>query len=190
MRSVLRHRTRGLRRHQGTIREWLLLAAAIIAGVAGWTQIEDERDARKQSEAASVAAEERRQADEISSWIVDHSEGHATARISNASTQPVYSAVLAEALLDPDGRTSKLAQPYGHRVSVTVGPPGSYSVDLHPVPFSMGRHTTGIELAFRDQAGVSWVRGPDGRLKRLAADPVTYYHLTPPRTWQILRPIK
>jgi len=48
-------------RHQRTSREWLVLVAAVIAGIAGWQQIADERDARKGAEQDAEVAERREQ---------------------------------------------------------------------------------------------------------------------------------
>jgi hypothetical protein len=180
-----------LRSHQQVTREWLVLGAAVLAGFVGWQQIQDERDARKASERHIAVAERREQAEQISTWIVVDEEGGMQVVLANGSNQPVYEAVVSRVAVQGSG--AHIGRELGDELTASeqhafaVIPPGEYLTTFGGGFHGMGREP-GIEIGFRDRAGVNWVRFADGVLREVRGTPVSYYGLSLPRTWEILEP--
>jgi hypothetical protein len=171
-----------LHKNQRTIREWLLLLAAVIAGFVGWQQIADERNAHQVVEQEAQGAEHRAQAEEIAvwpgrgGWVI----------LSNHSHQPVYQAVVSRVAVEGAGpHTGRdISQKYEprERKPVLVIPPGKTDVRF-PFPFGGMGLVPGYEIAFQDQAGNSWVRYANGDLEEIHRRPVGYYRLERPVIW-------
>jgi len=123
-RSWLAHR-------QQTIREWLVLAAAVTAGVVGFMQISDERNARQSAEEEARHIERQEQASEISAWIDPDAGFGEGVILSNRSHQPVYQAVIPRVTIQANGfRTGRqISQMMSsqEQQEVSVIPPGEYS---------------------------------------------------------------
>jgi hypothetical protein len=161
-------------RHQRGIREWLVLVAAVVAGVAGWQQIADERDARKTSEEHATVAERRSQAEQVSAWLAYERIAGADVVFANRSDQPIYQAVVSS-LAETSGG---LEVPRGHRAFMVV-PPGEFKTTF-AFKFPTSRNFPPIEIAFKDASGVNWIRSASGTLNEIPVDPASYYHLSSP----------
>lgn len=180
-----------LSEHQQVTREWLVLGAAVLAGFLGWQQIQDERDARKANERHIAADERKEQAEQISTWIVADEEEGMQVVLANGSNQPVYEAVVSRVAVQGSGAQTgreldeRLAG--SEQRAFAVIPPGEYLTTFGAGFHGMGREP-GIEIGFRDRAGVHWVRFADGILREIQPSPVRYYRLSLPRSWEILEP--
>ena len=183
-----------LARHQRTSREWLVLVAAVIAGIAGWQQIADERDARKDAEQDAEVAERRAQADEIGAWLgPPPKDDGMNVILSNHSHQPVYQAVVSRVTIQANGPRSGREISgnlrYQDQRTLSVVPPGEHSIHFGPGFGGMSR-SPGFEIAFRDQAGNNWVRYSNGILREIDESTISFYDLSIPVYWQIPEQVK
>lgn len=100
----------------------------------------------------------------------------------NGSQQLAYrviaSMVPVRGAVRPDFRTNA----GDFRAFVGELPPGRTDLTI-PHPGSGMHIRWAVELAFMDAAGHSWVRGPDGRLKKVRKEPAKYYGLNEPIPW-------
>lgn len=184
MQDRLRKGRRWLTRNHSGVREWLVLAAALTAVVVGWQQIADEREARKASERRLARSEARRQAEKISAWITGDTEAGMPAVLANRSDQPVYEViafrVAAYGAAAHIGR--EVGEDFGEFRTFSILPPGKQRTS-----FDFGWNAPGlrpgVEIAFRDQAGVNWARSADGTLKKLGSRPIEYYGLAESQAW-------
>jgi hypothetical protein len=169
------------RDHQQTIRDWLVLFAAVIVGLVGWQQIKDERNARKGAEREQARLERRAQADEISAWSAERRKGEQmNVILSNRSQQPVYQAVV---LRKPTGATGKI-EPYiktPEIQTIWVIPPGEYRVSFR----HRSNRAATITIAFRDHSGNTWVRHSNGVLRQINRSPPQFFDLEWPISWQL-----
>lgn len=110
--------------------------------------------------------------------------------IQNSSTQSVYS--LIASLVSLQGAFRQTAVPKarvkpGQVIDFqrTVGqvPPGQHETKIRSGGHGMSLKL-GVEIAFRDAAGVCWLRHGDGRLDEIADDPATLYNLILPVGWE------
>lgn len=175
------------RQHQGTIREWLVLIVATAAGIFGWLQISDERDARKDAEADQARLERRAQADEIAVWQTDGGGEGMSVVVANRSQQPVYQVVVSRVVFEGAGVHTGRQIPeeisLEEQQAVLVVPPGRTRLQF-PIGFEgMGRQP-GFEIAFKDQAGHYWLRYANGSLREIDRWPIGYYHLDRPVLWR------
>lgn len=179
-----------------------MLLAAVTAGIVGWLQISDERDARKDAEREHAGLERRAQADEIAIWPAG-TEGNSSAVLSNRSRQPVYGVVISR--VSAQGYGVQTGQQIGESAPTperrkeasrleqrefSVLPPGEYWVKFGreymagpkalPPHYHSSGEPTGYEIAFQDQAGQSWVRYATGSLKEIQRTPIAFYGLGDP----------
>lgn len=179
--------TSWFRRHQRTIREWLVLLAALVAGFVGWQQIADERNARKDAEQETRRAERRAQAEEIAVWEGEGEIGQTLVILSNHSQQPVYQAVVSQVAIEGSGAHTGRQIPEEissrEQQEVLVIPPGRTRLHFGLGFGGMGR-VSGFEIAFKDQAGRSWLRYANGNLKEIDRWPIGYYGLDRPVLWR------
>jgi hypothetical protein len=175
------------RQHQRTIREWLILVVAVIAGVAGWQQIADERDARKTAEQEAERAERRAQADEIAVWQGEGGGEGMNVILSNHSQQPVYQAVVSRVAVEGSGAHTGRQIPkeiaLQEQQAVLVIPPGRTRLRFGPGFGGMTR-VPGFEIAFKDQVGHYWLRYANGDLREIDRWPIGYYGLSRPVLWR------
>lgn len=187
-RDIARRSWPWFRQHQQTIRDWLILFAAVIAGLVGWQQIEDERNARKEAERDTLRLERRAQAEEIAAWQgVADSRSLMPVIISNSSQHPVYQAVVSRVAVEGSGAHTGRQIPeeiaFQEQQTVLVIPPGRTRIDFDVGFGGMGR-VLGFEIAFKDQAGRNWVRYANGSLKEIEQRPIGYYGLDRPVLWR------
>lgn len=176
-------------RHHSWVREWLILAAAVIAVVVGFQQIGDEREARRAVEQRLARSEAREQAEKIAAWIARDHDAGMDAVLANRSEQPVYQVILWRVAAYGAGARSgrELDERSGEYRTFAALPPGEYATLFQPGFNGMGLKP-GVEIAFRDQAGVTWVRFADGRLRRTRASPVEFYGLNEAQGWETPNP--
>lgn len=171
------------RNHPG-VREWLVLSAAVIAVIVGYQQIADERNARKASEERLARAEARSQAEKVSGWITWDTETGMGSVLANRSDQPVYEVVAFRVAAYGAGPHTgiEVGESAGELRTFSILPPGEQRTSFGPGWHAAGLRP-GVELAFRDQAGLSWVRLVDGSLRRLRTTPVDYYGIAENQEW-------
>lgn len=172
--------------------DWAAALAGFLAfGAVIWQQcvetkrrkadIDRERRNRQEEDANRQAKENRVQADTIAAWIVPRPYEAAPGQFSNkfivdvqnGSTTPVYTVVVT--LVPIKGaapRRSEDLTPADRLTKLLMAmPPRTFWVEFPRPPMAMGMEY-GVEIAFRDTAGRSWVRRVDGNLESLGgADP-------------------
>jgi hypothetical protein len=138
----------------------LALCSAVVGVTQAWRVLKLQRaaDQRALEELSKRLGEERRaQAAKVSAWVSTVHDGAATvavANVRNASELPVYDLT---ARVHLDGRVTET-------LDIGVLPPDIEP--LHRPLTASGRPADpwGVELAFRDSAGLVWRRGPQGAL--------------------------
>jgi hypothetical protein len=134
------------------------------------------------------------QAELITAWLTDvrgvHEHGkqqRCGIAILNGSQQLAYHVIAT--LVDVRGtagydfRERGGLNPYAFRAFVGELPPGRTDVQVDYPGVAMHIRWV-VELAFKDAAGVTWVREADGRLKSIAGEPEAYYQgLHEPIDW-------
>lgn len=178
-----------LTEHHSPIRDWLILFAAVAAAFVGWQQIADERNARKAGEQRLLQEARRSQAERISAWINRDNEFSMDAILANRSDQPVYQVVLWRVALYGAGARSgrELDESSGEYRTFATLPPGRHTTFFGP-GFHGGGLRPGVEIAFRDQAGITWVRSADGLLHKSSLSPIDLYGLAESQAWDIPDP--
>lgn len=181
--------SRWLTRHHSSVRDWLILFAAVAAAFVGWQQIADERTARKAGEQRLLREARRSQAEKISAWIDADHEFSMDAALANRSDQPVYQVVVWRVAAYGAGARSgrELDESSGEYRTFATLPPGRYTTFFGPGFHAAGLEP-GVEIAFRDQAGITWVRSADGLLHRASSSPAGFYGLAEPQAWDIPDP--
>lgn len=179
-----------LARHHSWVREWLVLAAAVIAVAVGYQQIGDERAARRAVEDRIARGEVRAQAERVAAWIAGDEDAGMEAVLANRSDQPVYQVIAWRVAAYGAGahKGQELDELSGELRTFAALPPGEYKTLFSPGFHGMGLRP-GIELAFRDQAGVTWIRFADGRLKRVRVSPIDFYGINEAQGWEIPDPL-
>jgi hypothetical protein len=133
--------------------------------------------------------ERREQADKVSGWITSdwmhhRDDGKQTVALLNASSEPVYQAVIHLVFVQggpPTGREMDKDMP-GFREAVLVIPPGRHTLTLTELFHHMHRRH-GVELAFTDKSGVHWLRDARGRLSEINQAAPDFYELGLPVDW-------
>jgi hypothetical protein len=189
VRSRVMNAWRWLTGHHSSVRDWLILFAAVAAAFVGWQQIADERNARKAGEQRLLREARRSQAEKISAWIDADHEFSMDATLANRSNQPVYQVVIWRVAAYGAGPRSgrELDESSGEYRTFATLPPGRYTTFFGPGFHGAGLKP-GVEVAFRDQAGITWVRAEDGLLRRSNLSPADLYGLAEPQAWDIPDP--
>ncbi len=122
-----------------------------------------------------------------------HGEPYTRIAMYNRSATPVYNVVVTLVLVQGSGpRTAneltelRLKQMFQRYYSTL--PPGEYEARVSGDWVGMMARP-GIEIAFRDSGGRSWVRFANGILTETPAEPVAYYHLQEPIGWEVPRAV-
>lgn len=127
---------------------------------------------------------EKDQAKNISAWIGPINDRcMATFITLNRSESPVYEVIVSLVAVQGAAFSDGLETPYEYRGFLSVLPPGEQSVGSVMADGGMGLHF-GVEIAFTDSSGVSWVRKSDGSLNKINTRAVEYYGLSRPLTWE------
>lgn len=122
------------------------------------------------------------QAGMISAWIEKENEdGSAWITVLNESTTPVTKMILSTVNIQTTPSSGKEA-PNECRTYLNLVPPGKYFTRLM---IHHGMHfLSGVEIAFIDNAGQSWLRDWDGLIIHLKQQPSEYYNLSLPISWE------
>lgn len=130
----------------------------------------------------------RHQAELVTAWLgsEDTFGGHIRQSIviQNSSPQSVY--LLVASLVAAQGafRDTAVGDARAFRATVGQVPPGKY--ETHVSSPGHGMHVKlAIELAFRDAAGVCWLRRGNGSLEDISEDPIALYQLPRPISWEV-----
>jgi hypothetical protein len=129
----------------------------------------------------------RHQAELVTAWLgsEETSGGHVRQSIviQKSSPQSVY--LLVASLVAKGGfRDTALGDARKFRATVGQVPPGRY--ERHVRSPGHGMHVKlAIELAFRDAAGVCWLRRGNGSLEDISEDPIALYQLPRPIGWEV-----
>lgn len=192
----------------GSVREWLVAVAAVIAAAgtvaAAWyaqVQINDARHDRQLDQAAQRAAQARAQADQVSAWpYATDASGFPETQLPNGklvtyielintSGQPVYQAVVILVFVQGAGpRTGREeSQMFLNKFNplqqtLAVIPPGRSWISVEGGWLGMMKRP-GAELAFTDDAGRTWVRSASGALTQIHEAAASYYHVLLPASW-------
>lgn len=108
-----------------------------------------------------------------------------TALIRNNNLTPIYDVVLT--IVDLHGAGPAIhgennGGEFGFRVLFSQVPTGLWGTWIDTGGEGMGV-ICALEVAFRDGAGVSWIRRGNGELIEIDKDPLTYYSVPLPASW-------
>jgi hypothetical protein len=150
---------------------FMSLSTWIALGI-GFTQINDERNARKKAEEEKLRNERRNQAEHIAAWISEKSGTMVTEiTVHNQSLQPIYNLVIS--ITDLYNKNKESCQ----IISISIPPGYSY------ISTAVGiTDEAVIETAFKDIKGVSWLRRKNGELLEIKNSPLKYYNITDEET--------
>jgi hypothetical protein len=168
-----------------TLGELIVGAGTIALAIFALAQIAIERRARRRTE-------HRVQAEHISAWPHSYwgSSTDTSLVLHNGSDSPVYRAVVSFVFIQgaaPHSGRELMANRdlVGQFVrTFAVIPPGRHFTTV-PGGWAGMMRRPGVEIAFVDQAGVSWLRTAEGRLSEIRQEPVDYYGLSRPVSWDI-----
>lgn len=172
---------------------------ALIWAVLNGLQLRREADAdrrkAKATEAAALAEKRIDQARRVCGWITRGTPIETgsvrypyvqRALLSNTSPEPVYELVAYLVWVQGSGpRTGEEMQTHGGtnemRAIVQVLPPGNFQLTLLGPSNQPMQGQLGLEIAFTDAAGRSWVRRvPTGELEELKTGPTKHYNISRP----------
>lgn len=172
---------------------WATVGAAVgtvLAFVVAFVQINRERTARMQAQAASLQRERRGQAEHISGWLSGQDLGAVQPiALHNASVEPVYRAVVWMVFIQGAGPHTGIgaarlpSSNWPFRSFISVIPPGTSYTSVSGGWGALSARP-GVELAFTDRTGVHWLRSPDGQLAEIDQPPTEYYGLDGPHDWR------
>lgn len=138
-------------------------------------QLHIDRNERKEIELKSRAKD-------VSAWITKESGNYVIVRLNNLSNAPIYSVILTLVCIQGTGGPEDGKQALGnyeYRNIFFALPPGKLQTKM---PYG-GRGMSirfGIEIAFTDSNGKSWVRKSNGKLAIIKQKTTEYYNLFPP----------
>lgn len=170
---------------------WIIDAVAacgtVAAVVVALWQVRLEKRAR-------ANAEKRRQVEKVSSWFGGPSSEPAPedgryawqyVYLRNESESPVYDVIVTCVGLQGAGPArfgENNGEDYELRRYVGILPPGPWGIWLPT--YGLGMHVVlGLEIAFRDSRGISWVRRGNGLLEGIPDDPAHFYRTPLPISW-------
>lgn len=133
------------------------------------------------------------QARHVSGWIKSQGDFRSPMIFSllNASEAPVYHVLVWVVLHQGSGPMTgeEAAATEMSPDPIDVVPPGRWMVTSQNMGDAVGMHMrAGVEVAFRDAAGLNWIRRVDGRLEKITSEPADHYHLDRPIGWGAVEP--
>jgi hypothetical protein len=154
------------------------------------TKRAEERTQQAEEEARAAIEGRLSQARRISAWLAGGREGSAT--LLNSSEEPVYRVVIWIVDIQGAGPETGEAITEGELdegedglwpAVIALLPPGTYRSTVSNFHGGMGERP-GVEIAFTDATGLSWIRRSDGRLEEINEDPVVYYKVDEPLSFE------
>jgi hypothetical protein len=174
----------------GDLATWIMGIATIALFIIGFIQLHNEREIRKREKIEGETKKLRSQAENISCWIVneDNSEdGYGLGiAILNNSTQPVYQAIIRFVILSQDGGSSYPVETV-NPVLISIIPPGLGYTTILASFHGMSRRP-GLEMAFSDVYNKYWHRKANGELINLDMEPIRFFDISLPASWENLLP--
>lgn len=183
------------------IREWINTLASVFAAIGTVTAVilslyysRYEYRLRKIDKKDQDEKEKRIQANMIAAWISDipcnqdkqDEYNFVTMQIVNNSRLPIYNIVAKRVRLYSDGSVTPLNdEDEKFIVKIDLLPPGEQKYRIRQPDGGMSMRF-GLELAFQDSAGQSWIRQGDGILKEISENPILYYDISRPTLWSSL----
>ena len=173
----------------------LAFATVLLAGVTVRLAVTDrrrddrkrlqdrERDDRLRAEALREAEgrERRQQAERISGWPGQDSPPNTPLILLNRSNEPVYEVVATLVLIQGAGaHRGEDYIPPGYRRVIAILPPGRWRVNVDSGWAGMSRRP-GVEIAFTDRAGITWIRRSTGMLEEVKMPAIDHYGLDRPQ---------
>lgn len=126
------------------------------------------REDKREKQAACIAA-----------WVMSGQELNQNTediiRISNQSLSPVYQCVATFVINEQDGRNS----PTDYRRIIRSLPPGEWQLAA-PRGWCGMSARPGVEIAFTDARGVSWIRNAMGQLRKSRINAINRYGINLP----------
>jgi hypothetical protein len=138
---------------------------------------------------------QRRQADQVTGWLVKYEGPEEPGKLfyglvlQNDSSQPVYDLIANEVVVHGSGYKTAVGRdryevdaglsPHRYRAYITLVPPGKTVTRIEHGGGGM-YHRFGVEFAFRDAAGLYWLRQGDGILRSITQHPTELYEIPGP----------
>ncbi len=157
----------------GDIGTWIASLGTVAAVVLALNQ--SRRAIRRQRE-----LENRSQASQISAWIIEQKSEFWIAVRNNSST-PVHEVILSLAAYQGAGPEPGKNSEF--QVYLGIVPPGQTYTSIKGGGSAMNIRF-GVEMAFTDNQGLSWLRNVNGRLKDISKPAVEHYGLSRPVSWE------
>jgi len=159
----------------GDIATWLGSVGTVGTLIFTLRQLYNDRNERKSNEL-------KFQAKEISAWIDNSNKDITIVRFNNLSNTPVYSVVLTIVCIKGAGQPidgTEAGENYKYRSIFSVLPPGKFKHIMNSPGRGMFMEY-GIEIAFTDSSGNSWIRKSNGELITIKQEPTDYYNISHP----------
>ena len=169
----------------GDVATWVTGIATLLLFAGAYWQIHIERQARIEREKERDLRRIRSQAEHLSTWIAKEIQASSQIwiAISNQSTGPVYEVIVSVVMIQGSGPHKGSDTSSTEQSCLSVAPPGLSYTSIISHYHGMSRHP-GIEIAFKDGAGKSWLRTAHGDLAEIDKPPVEYYELSRPLSWR------
>lgn len=134
----------------------------------------------------------RAQADRISGWPDEDPSSNdplrSKLRLLNKSDEPVYEVVVSVVLVQGAGpRIGEEVPPDWARNVFSILPPGQW-VAFQPSRGGGMNRRPGVEIAFTDSRGRSWIRRATGAVQEIKKSPIAHYGLSLPQAFEIPSP--
>jgi hypothetical protein len=146
-------------------------------------QIRAEQRHRRADQQAAQQRERRQQAERISGWPGQESAKATPIILLNRSDEPVYEVVATLVFVQGNPKRGEDYLHRGHNEFVSVMsvlPPGRWRVSVGGGWHGMNRRP-GVEIAFMDRAGITWIRRATGALEDVERSPIDHYGLGRPQ---------
>jgi hypothetical protein len=132
---------------------------------------------------------EYEQAERITAWMFEPEIRDRDGRnilqselfVNNTSDQIIYKAIASVANV---GTGACVGSGPGYRRFIGLVPPGTWAYEIEHPGHGMHKRFS-IELIFQDAANRTWRRSTSGDLSRINGDPLSFYEISPPVSWEM-----
>lgn len=161
----------------GDIATWVSGMGIVSTFIVGFIQINNERKIRKEKE-------RREQSERISAFIFKETLTKTTVALLNLSSEPIYEVIVSISVFQGTSASHPTKSSHQYTSFLSVVPPGKSFTTVDGSYHEMAFHP-GIEIAFKDVKGKSWIRSTRGVLKEIHKSPVEHYKLHLPLHWRL-----